>query len=233
MAKHKKNRGRAGKLQRQQARTAKRRERRAQFEAKQAAWVQAREAKTHNTLTKALTNASATTSRLADEAAKAAKIERQRVRNDRSAKTFERNIGLMMEGKPSAYKRKVDASTPFMGVAALYATEKYWRGREDGYQNWSKYAREGIAAEKGVNVRDVNLWGEVKASVTTPAYNAILDVMTDDGSITFDEYGRPTYKGKTLNTLDDVFQAALDTGIYSKSDLIAIIRSAVANVRWV
>lgn len=162
-------------------------------------------------LTSTMRNVSARSIKTAQEAA-AEMLERQRTRNDRSAANFSRNIGLMMEGKPSGLQRNVTESTPFMGVAALYATERFWRGKENGYQNWTTYAREGIAKEKGVNVRDVNLWTEVKTAVSSEAYKTLTETMLENGEVTIGPGGVPMYKGKELSTMDDAFQAAMDTG---------------------
>lgn len=222
----------SGKLKRQQAKTRARRERRQAFETQlETIRKQTAERRINTMLTSTMRNVSAQAFETAQEAA-AEMLERQRTRNDRSAANFSRNIGLMMEGKPSGLKRNVTESTPFMGVAALYATERFWRGKENGYQNWSTYAREGIANEKGVNVRDVNLWTEVKTAVSSEAYKTLTETMLENGEVTIGPGGVPMYKGKELSTMDDAFQAAMDTGNYTISDLIALIRSSADRIRW-
>lgn len=222
----------SGKLKRQQAKTRARRERRQAFETQlETIRKQTAERRINTMLTSTMRNVSARSIKTAQEAA-AERLERQRTRNDRSAAMFSRNIGLMMEGKPSGLQRNVTESTPFMGVAALYATERFWRGKENGYQNWTTYAREGIANEKGVNVRDVNLWTEVKTAVSSEAYKTLTETMLENGEVTIGPGGVPMYKGKELSTMDDAFQAAMDTGNYTISDLIALIRSAADRIRW-
>lgn len=137
-----------------------------------------------------------------------------------------------MEGKPSGLKRKPTEATPFKGIGVLYATEKYWRGQENGYKNWTEYARQGIAKEKGVDVRDVNLWTEISPKVDQKVYEVLADTMQTNGEVTIGPGGVPIYKGKELSTVDDLFQAMKDTGNYSDSDIIALIRSAVSSIRW-
>lgn len=153
------------------------------------------------------------------------KQQRQRLRNERSNKRLTTAIGHMMEGKKSALDRKGGDVAALKGLATLYYYESYWRGAgSEGMKNWTEHAVAGYAAEHNMNPNDVNLWSIAKNEMMPKLNARLLEVMDDDGLVEYDEYGTPMYKGSDLRTTDDIFQAMLDSGLYTPSDIVAIVR---------
>lgn len=105
-------------------------------------------------------------------------------------------------------------------------------GTRERVQELDRVRTPGVAKEKGVDVRDVNLWSEISPQVDQKVYEVLADTMQTNGEVTIGPGGVPIYKGKELSTVDDLFQAMKDTGNYSDSDIIALIRSAVSTIRW-